>query len=105
MKRREFIRLLGGAAAAWPLAARAQQARQPARIGFLRAAAPPEHTMAALRRGLADHRTHEGETFTLVPVWGDGKLDRLPELAKALVAAGVDVILTDGCVYRKPHPY
>jgi putative ABC transport system substrate-binding protein len=93
MKRREFITLIGGAAA--PLAARAQQ-RQPARIGFLRAAAPPDHTMKALRRGLADQGYHEGKTFTLVTSWGDGNLDRLPGLAKSLVARGVDVILTDG---------
>jgi putative ABC transport system substrate-binding protein len=94
MKRRGFITLLGGAATAWLLAAHAQQ-RQPARIGFLRAAAPPDHTIAALRRGLADQGYHEGRTFTLVTSWGDGNLDRLPELAKSLVAAGVDVILTD----------
>jgi len=71
MRRREFITLLGGAAA-WPLAVRAQQ-RQLARIGFLRAAAPPDHTMKALRRGLADQGYHEGKTFTLVTSWGDGK--------------------------------
>jgi putative ABC transport system substrate-binding protein len=95
MRRRNFISLVGGAAVALPLAARAQQ-RQPARIGFLRAAAPPDHTMAALRRGLADQDYHEGKTFILVTSWGDGNLDRLPELARSLVAAGVDVILTDG---------
>src|SRR6266511_5392874 len=95
MRRREFITLFGGAAA-WPLAARAQQARQPARLGFLRAAPPPDHIIAALRRGLAEHGYHEGTNFTFVPVWGDGNLDRLPELARSLVATGVDVILTDG---------
>src|SRR5690242_7354363 len=94
LKRREFIMLLG--AIAWPPAARAQQPRQPARIGFLRAAPPPDHIVAALRRGLAEHGYHEGTNFALVPSWGDGNLDRLPELAKSLVDAGVDVILTDG---------
>ena len=94
MKRREFSTLLGGAVA-WPVAAHTQQ-QQPPRIGFLRAAAPPDHTMKALRRGLADQGYHEGKTFTLVTSWGDGNLDRLPELAKSLVATGVDVILTDG---------
>jgi putative ABC transport system substrate-binding protein len=95
MRRREFITLLGSAAV-WPVTVRAQQARQPARIGFLRAAPPPDHIIAALRRGLAEHGYHDGTTFTLVPSWGDGNLDRLPELAKSLVDAGVDIILADG---------
>jgi putative ABC transport system substrate-binding protein len=95
MKRREFITLLVGAAA-WATAIRAQQARQPAGIGFLRAAPPPDHIIAALRRGLAEQGYQEGTTFTLVPSWGDGNLDRLPELAKSLVDAGVDIILADG---------
>jgi putative ABC transport system substrate-binding protein len=95
LRRREFITLLSGAVT-WPLAARAQQARQPARIGFLRAAPLPDHIIAALRRGLSEHGYHEGTTFTLVPSWGDGNLDWLPELAKSLVDAGVDIILSDG---------
>ncbi len=95
MRRRNFITLLVGAAA-WATATRAQQARQPARIGFLRAAPPPNHIIAALRRGLAEKGYQEGTTFTLVPSWGDGNLDRLPELAKSLVDAGVDIILADG---------
>jgi ABC-type uncharacterized transport system substrate-binding protein len=94
--RRHFITLLGGTAAAWPLAARAQQTGGSARIGFLRASAPPDHTMAALRRGLAEHGYVEGKNLTLVPSWGDGNLDRLAELAEALVAARVELILTDG---------
>jgi len=60
MRRREFIVALGGAAVAWPLVAHAQQ-RQPARIGFLRAAVPPEQTLAALRSGLSDQDYHEGK--------------------------------------------
>jgi len=98
VKRREFISLLGGAAAAWPLAARGQQTRGSARIGFLRASAAPDRTMAALRHGLAEHGYVEGKNLTLVPGWGDGNLDRLAELAEALVAARVDLILTDGTV-------
>jgi hypothetical protein len=54
MKRREFISLLGGATA-WSLTASAQQPAGSARIGFLRASAPSDHTMAALRRGLAEY--------------------------------------------------
>ena len=95
MRRRAFITMLGGAAAAWPLAARAQQSGVPV-IGFLRASPPPEATVAALRRGLAERGYVEGQSFILVPSWADGNLDRLPELAMALVTKGVDIILTDG---------
>jgi putative ABC transport system substrate-binding protein len=99
MRRREFITLLGGATVAGPLAARAQQpAAWQARIGFLRAAPAPETTMAALRRGLAEHGYIEGQHYVLVSSWGDGGLDRLPELAAALIRQRVDVILTDGTV-------
>src|SRR5262245_11179024 len=98
IRRRKFLATLGGAAAAWPLAAGAKQPAGSARIGFLRASAPPDHTMAALRRGLAEHGYLEGKNFTLVPSFGDGNLDRLAELAEALVAARVDLILADGTV-------
>ena len=96
MRRREFITWVGGAAA-WPLAAHAQQ--QPsriARIGFLRASPAPESIMAALRRGLADLGYVEDERYVLRTSWGEGKLDRLPELAKTLVSDRVDIIVTDG---------
>jgi putative ABC transport system substrate-binding protein len=96
MRRREFITLLGGAAAAWPLAARAQQAAF--RIGFVRAAPAPESTLSALRRGLAEHGYLEGQHYVLVPSWGDGAVDRLPALASALVRSKVDIIVTDGTV-------
>jgi ABC-type uncharacterized transport system substrate-binding protein len=97
-RRREFITLLGGAVT-WPLVASAQQlGGRPARIGFLRASPPPEATMAALRRGLAQQGYEEAKNFILVPGWADGNLNRLPELAKALVTNGVDLILTDGTV-------
>lgn len=100
MRRREFIGFLGGAAASsslWPLGARAQQQPPPIpRLGFLRASPAPDSTMAALRRGLSDQGYVEGQNYVLLSSWGDGKLGRLPELAKALVSSGVDVILTDG---------
>jgi putative ABC transport system substrate-binding protein len=97
MRRRAFIALLGGAAA-WPLAARAQQMGRPARVGFLRASPPPESTLAALRHGLAEQGYEEAKNVVLVPAWADGNLDRLPGLAKALVTNGVELILTDGTV-------
>ena len=98
MERREFITLLGGAAAAWPFAARAQQGERMRRIGFLRAASPSERDLAALLHGLADHGWVQGKNFVLVPQWGDGNVDRLPELAVALVNAGIDIILAEGVV-------
>jgi putative ABC transport system substrate-binding protein len=100
MKRREFIAILGGAAASsslWPLGAKAQQQPSPIpRLGFLRASPAPDSTMAALRRGLSDQGYVEGQNYVLLTSFGDGKLGSLPVLAKALVSNGVDVILTDG---------
>jgi putative tryptophan/tyrosine transport system substrate-binding protein len=91
MRRRHFITLLGaGAAAVWPLAARAQQPDRMRRIGFLRAAPPPERELDAFLRALADRGYVQGRDFVLVPQWGDGNVARLPELAVALVNAAVD---------------
>jgi len=94
MRRRDFITLLGGAAAAWPLEARAQQSAF--RIGFVRASPAPISILSALRRGLAEHGYLEGQHYVLVPSWGDGAVDRLPALASALVRSKVDIIVTDG---------
>ena len=98
MQRRQFITLVGGTVIAWPLAARAQQGERMRRIGFLRAAPPSERDLAALLGGLADHGWVQGKNFVLVPQWGDGNVDRLPELAVALVNAGIDIILAEGVV-------
>ena len=96
MKRREFITLLGGAAVAWPLAARAQQPERMRRVGFLRAAPPSERELEALLRGLVDHGWVQGRNFVLLPQWGDGNVARLPELAVALMNTNVDIIVVDG---------
>jgi putative ABC transport system substrate-binding protein len=98
MKRRAFISLICGAAAACPLAARAQQRERIQRIGFLRAAPPPERDLSAFLRGLASRGWVQGRDFVLVTQWGDGNVARLPELAVALVNAGIDIILADGNV-------
>src|SRR5262245_53537517 len=97
IRRREFITLIGGAAA-WPMAAHAQQPDRMRRIGFLRAAPPPERLLEAFLRGLAGRGWVQGRNFVLVTQWGDGNVARLPELAVALVNAGVDIIVAEGVV-------
>jgi putative ABC transport system substrate-binding protein len=95
MKRRDFITLLGGAAAAWPLAARAQQARM-ARIGFLGPTSyfGLQERMDALRAGLHDLGYVEGDNLSIDFRWAEGRYDRLTALAAELVRLKVDVIVT-----------
>ncbi|MGZ3621367.1 MAG: ABC transporter substrate-binding protein [Candidatus Binataceae bacterium] len=90
--KREFITLLGGAAAAWSVAARAQQPRKITRIGVLWPN-PPE-TFEFMRQGLQDFGYVEGRNIGFEFRWAEGKLDRLPELAAELVRIQVDVIVT-----------
>jgi putative ABC transport system substrate-binding protein len=94
IRRREFITLLGGAAAAWPVAARAQQPTKVARIGFVaRTAADslPER-VEAFRAGLRTLGYREGRDIR----WADGQYERLPILFDELVRRDVDVIVTNG---------
>jgi putative ABC transport system substrate-binding protein len=94
MRRREFITLLGGAAAGWPLAARAQKSKM-ARIGALYiGTADAESFKKELREGLRELGYVEGQNISFEFRSAEGKLDRLPELAAELVRLKVDVIVT-----------
>jgi putative tryptophan/tyrosine transport system substrate-binding protein len=97
MKRREFVTLLGVAAAAWPVAARAQQSAMPL-IGFLDAGSAAERTtqVAAFRKGLAEGGYHVGQNVALEFHWAEGQYERFPELAADFVRRKVSVIVTPG---------
>jgi putative tryptophan/tyrosine transport system substrate-binding protein len=96
MKRREFITLLGGAAAAWPVAARAQQMRSPYRIGFL-GLLPGENTstfMKSLLERLNELGYREGDNMIFDYRCAEGASERLPQLAADAVRARPDVLIT-----------
>src|SRR5262245_33619958 len=97
-RRREFITLLGGAAAAWPLAARSQQPARLPTIGFMGASTPAaqSHMVAALVQRLRELGWIEGRTIAIEYRWAEGRDERYSEIAAEFVRLKVDAILTQG---------
>src|SRR5262252_6369042 len=97
MRRRDFIKVIAGSVAAWPLAARAQQPALPV-IGFLHVAFPGPYTqhLAAFRQGLKQSGYVEGQNVAIEYRWANNEPDRLSELAADLVSRQVALIVAVG---------
>ena len=102
MRRREFITLLGGAAAAWPLAARAQQTMPV--VGLLAATSVLSWQSKSIQKGLNEGGYVEGRNLAIMYRSADAQLDRLPALAADLVDSKVSVIFAVGAQYPHGQP-
>src|SRR5262245_4299057 len=100
MRRRAFITLLGGAAAAWPLAARAQQPVKPFRIGYLSATSAPDPYMEIFRQGMGAVGYLEGRDFVLEARFAHRDYSRFPDLVGELLGAKVVLIVMAGPASR-----
>jgi hypothetical protein len=98
LKRRAFLTLLGGAAVAWPLVARAQQTKRIFKVGHLESGLPSSspYLLAAFQQGLGKLGYIEGENLFIERRYAEGLEERLPQLAAELVRFGVDVIFAIG---------
>src|SRR5262245_55411016 len=98
MRRREFMTLLGGAAAGWPLAARAQQAARVPIVGVLAGGTPSSHgqLVAALLQRLRELGWIEGRTSAIEVRWAEGRVERFSEIGTEFARLKVDVIVTSG---------
>ena len=103
MRRREFISLVGAAAAAWPIAARAQQSAMPV-IGMLHSGSPEPYAgrLAAFRQGLSATGLVEGKDCAIEFRWAEGNYERLRAMARDLVDRNVSVIVAAGGVASAP---
>src|SRR5262249_7205894 len=110
IRRREFISLICGAAAAWPIAARAQQGQdnKQIRIGFLAAAVPTPAMLIAFRDALRERGYVEGQSLSIAGRWPQGSLEQTSDIAAGLVRSNVDVIVTwcsSSALVAKPATY
>ena len=96
MRRRDFIKVVGGSAVTWPLTARAQQQHPMPVMAFLKSTTPDDsaHLVRAFRQGLSEAGFAEGRNVTIEYRWAENQLDRLPELVAELVRRRVAVIAT-----------
>src|SRR4051812_343433 len=94
MNRREFITLVGGAAAVWPAVAKAQQSAKVHQLGFLTGGTKDSQRprLAEFRRGLTELGFDEGQNLTIASRFADGRFDRLPALANELLSGNPDAL-------------